>query len=150
LFGPTASVWGAGLSFAQPLFHGGALRAERKAAQAGYEASVAQYRQTVLNAFQNVADTLVALEQDAATLDASRTAADAARQSFEETRARRGLGAVSQPQALASEQRWQNARLNLIRSTATRMIDTATLFQAMGEKIVPGTGESATASVRAP
>lgn len=137
LFGPTASVWGAGLSFAQPLFHGGALRAERKAAQAGYDASVAQYRQTVLNAFQNVADTLVALEQDAATLDASRTAADAARQSFEETHARRQLGAVSQPQALASEQRWQSARLNLIRSTATRMIDTATLFQAMGEKLFP-------------
>jgi NodT family efflux transporter outer membrane factor (OMF) lipoprotein len=133
LFGSGSGIWTAGLSLAQPIFHGGALMAERRAAIANYDASVAQYKQAVLNAFQNVADALVALDQDAAALQAAQAASAAARQSFAENGARYKLGAVSYPATLASEQRMQNARLTEIQSTATRLIDTAALFQAMGE-----------------
>ena len=140
LFGSGSGIWSAGLSLAQPIFHGGALMAERKAAIANYDASVAQYKQAVLNAFQNVADSLVALDQDALALRAAQTASDAAKQSFAENGTRHQLGAVSYPATLASEQRMQNARLTEIQNMAARLVDTAALFQAMGEP--QGTGAS--------
>ena len=109
LFTGPAAVWGAGATLAQPVFHGGALRAKRRAAVANYDASVSQYQRTVLNAFQNVADSLTALSQDALALQAAHTAAATAQQSFSENTSRLALGAVSYPSTVASEQRWQNA-----------------------------------------
>ena len=144
LFASGSKIWSAGLLLTQPIFHGGALRAERKAAIADYQASIAQYRQAVLNAFHDVADTLVALEQDADALQAANAAADASRQSFEETQARRKLGAASYPAAVAREQRWQQARQSAIQATAARLVDTAALFQAMGGPAV--SSDAATSS----
>jgi len=132
LFTGPAMVWSAGATLAQPIFHGGALRAQRKAALASYDASVSQYQQTVLNAFQNVADTLTALSQDALALQAAQAASAAARASFTENGSRYQLGAVSYPMTVASEQRWQSATLSEIQDTASRLIDTAALFQSMG------------------
>jgi NodT family efflux transporter outer membrane factor (OMF) lipoprotein len=133
LFTGAGAIWSAGASLAQPIFHGGALRAQRKAAIANYDASVAQYKQTVLNAFQNVADSLTALNQDALALQASQAASAAAGQSFTDTGSRYQLGAVSYPTTIVSEQRWQNAKLSEIQSRANRLVDTAALFQAMGD-----------------
>jgi NodT family efflux transporter outer membrane factor (OMF) lipoprotein len=132
LFTGPATVWSAGATLAQPLFHGGALRAQRKAAVANYDASVAQYQQTVLNAFQNVADVLTALNQDALALQAAQLGSAAAHTSFTENQSRYQLGGVSYPMTVASEQRWQAATLSEIQDTASRLIDTAALFQAMG------------------
>jgi NodT family efflux transporter outer membrane factor (OMF) lipoprotein len=132
LFTGPATVWSAGATLAQPIFHGRALLAQRKAAVANFDASVAHYQQTVLNAFQNVADSLTALNQDALALQAAQVAAAAAHQSFTENDSRYRLGAVSYPMSVASEQRWQNATLSEIQDTASRLIDTAALFQAMG------------------
>ena len=120
---------------AQPIFRGGALLAQRKAAVANYDASVAQYQQTVLNAFQNVADSLTALNQDALALQAAQVASAAARASFTENDSRYRLGALSYPMTVASEQRWQSATLSEIQDTASRLIDTAALFQALGGSI---------------
>lgn len=133
LFTGASTIWGATASLTQPIFHGGALWAQRKAAIASYDASLAQYRQTVLGAFQNVADTLTALEQDALALQAAQRGADAAKQSFDDARSRYRLGAASYPLTLAGEQRWQNARVQQIQATGQRLVDTAALFQAMGE-----------------
>ena len=132
LFTPQTAVWSAGAMLTQPIFHGGALLAQRKAAAANYDASLAQYRQTVLNAFQNVADTLTALNQDALALQSAQLAAAAAQQSFSENHSRYQLGAVSYPASLASEQRWRSATLSELQDSAARLIDTAALFQAMG------------------
>ena len=54
-------AWSYGLSLAQTLFNGGLTDAQVAAARAAYEASVATYRQTVLTAFQQVEDNLVAI-----------------------------------------------------------------------------------------
>jgi NodT family efflux transporter outer membrane factor (OMF) lipoprotein len=132
LFTSAGSVWSAGLSLAQPIFHGGELIAKRKAAIEDYDAAIANYQQTVLNAFQNVADTLTALNQDAATLQAAQIAAKAAQQTFANADARYRLGGTSYPTMVQSEQHWQNARLTEIQARASRLADTAALFQAMG------------------
>ncbi|NVI08083.1 efflux transporter outer membrane subunit [Paraburkholderia youngii] len=126
------AIWSIGASLSQPLFHGGALLAQRRAAQHTYEASVSQYKQTVLAAFQNVADTLASLEHDAQSLDAANIAARSAQGVFNETSARYRLGSLPVAATRSSEQQWRNAQLDEIRYTSARLTDTAALLQAMG------------------
>ncbi|RQR56884.1 RND transporter [Burkholderia sp. Bp9126] len=126
------AIWSVGASLSQPIFHGGALLAQRRAAKASYEAAVDQYKQAVLGAFQNVADSLAALEHDAQALDASGRAALAARGAFDDTAARVRLGALPPSASRASELQYRNARLDEIRATGARLADTARLYQAMG------------------
>jgi NodT family efflux transporter outer membrane factor (OMF) lipoprotein len=62
LFTLPSSLWAVGAALAQPLVSGGRIRAGVDFATAGYQDSVAQYRQTVLTAFQEVEDALAGLE----------------------------------------------------------------------------------------
>ncbi len=78
LFTSTSGFWSLGANLSAPLFHGGTLWFQRKAAIEGYQQSLANYRQTVLSAFAQVADTLRALEHDAETLQAQAQALEAA------------------------------------------------------------------------
>lgn len=125
-------MWGIGSSLTQPLFHGGALRAKQRAAHDAFLAAQDNYRQTVLNAFQNVADSLSALTQDADTVQAAGNARKYSERSWHDAQRRLALGAIAPGTARASEKQFHNARLNEIRATAARLADTATLFQAMG------------------
>ncbi|MGU7784863.1 efflux transporter outer membrane subunit [Burkholderia sp. PU8-34] len=137
------AIWSVGASLSQPIFHGGALLAQRRAAKETYAAAVDQYKQTVLGAFQNVADSLAALEHDAQALDASGRAASAARGAYDDTAARVRLGALPPSSSRASELQYRNARLDEIRATGARLADTARLYQAMGTP--PGDAASAPA-----
>jgi len=86
----------------------------------------------VLTAFQNVADTLVALQRDAETLKATSAAADSAKTSLELSRLRHKDGYDSPLAVLNAEQAYNQARLNLVQAQASRYADTAALFQALG------------------
>lgn len=126
------ALWAIGASLSQPIFHGGALLAQRRAALQSYDAANDTYKQTVLTAFRDVADRLAALEHDAQALDAASTSARTAQGVYEDTNARYKLGAVPWYAVRQSEQQWRNARLDEIRYRGTRLADTAALFQAMG------------------
>ncbi|QGZ61421.1 efflux transporter outer membrane subunit [Paraburkholderia acidisoli] len=126
------ALWAIGASLTQPIFHGGALVAQRRAALQSYEAANDTYRQTVLTAFQDVADRLAALDHDAQALDAASTSAGTAQGVYDDTQARYRLGAVPLYAVRQSEQQWRNARLDEVRYRGTRLTDTAALFQAMG------------------
>jgi NodT family efflux transporter outer membrane factor (OMF) lipoprotein len=126
------AIWGVGASLSQPLFHGGALLAQKRAAQASYEAAVAQYKQTVLTALRNVADSLAALEQDNQALSFADTASRTSMSVFTDSTARARLGAIPPSAVRASERQYRNARLDAIRYESARLSDTALLFQAMG------------------
>ncbi len=95
LFSSGTNIWSIGAGLVQPIFRGGELSAKRRAAIAAYDQAEAQYRETVLQAFQNVADVLRALEKDAETLKAQSDAEAAARESLEMARDQFELGAVS-------------------------------------------------------
>jgi NodT family efflux transporter outer membrane factor (OMF) lipoprotein len=125
-------IWSLGASVSQPIFHAGALLAKRRAAKYDYEAAVDQYKQSVLTAFQDVADTLAALEHDAQTLDAANRSASAAQIVSDDTAARVRLGALPPTSARSAEQQYRNAQLDEIRAKGARLADTARLFQAMG------------------
>jgi NodT family efflux transporter outer membrane factor (OMF) lipoprotein len=126
------SLWSVAGSLTQPLFHGGALLAQRRAATQTYEAAVDQYKQTVLTAFRNVADTLASLEADNTALLHADNASAAAEQIYRDTAARVRLGAVPISAARAREQQYWNAYLTTVRATGARLSDTALLFYAMG------------------
>jgi NodT family efflux transporter outer membrane factor (OMF) lipoprotein len=130
---PAGGIWSVAGALTQPLFHGGALQARRRQAQATYEASVSTYKKTVLSAFQNVADTLAALEEDANTVTQTQRAEVAAHESSTDTESRYKLGATAFYATLTAGQQYQNAHIQYVRSRGSRLADTATLFDSMGE-----------------
>ena len=106
--------------------------APQGAARAAYTQAAEQYRATVLTAFQNVADSLTALDQDARTLKASAAAAEAARTTLELSRLQYRHGYAAYLAVLSAEQGYQQARIALVQAEASRFADTAALFQALG------------------
>ncbi|MHB9116756.1 MAG: efflux transporter outer membrane subunit [Burkholderiales bacterium] len=132
LFSGPAAAWSLGAGMLQPIFHGGALNHQRKAALAAYDQAEAQYRSTVLKAFQDVADVLQALEFDAQTLKAQSEAEQSAAASLELAQKQFQAGAVSFLVLLNAERAQQQARIGLIQAQAARYADTAALFQALG------------------
>ncbi|CAB3793220.1 efflux transporter outer membrane subunit [Pararobbsia alpina] len=126
------NIWNAGLTLTQPIFHGGELRAKKRSAQAAYDAALADYQQTVLQALQQVADALKALENDAQALQARNEATQQAQASLNIAHAQYLAGGVSQFSLLdAQRQAWQSA-LDRTRAQADRFADTAALFQSLG------------------
>lgn len=132
LFNGNSTIWSLGANVLYPVFHGGTLTAQRDAAIAVYERAAAQYRVTVLQAFQNVADVLRALDFDAHLLKAqSDTAADALA-SLDLTQKQFQVGAVSYLLLLNAERQYHQTRIALVQAQAARLADTAALFQALG------------------
>ena len=132
LFSTGTSVWSLGAGVLQPIFHGGELTAKRRAAIAAFDAAEAQYRATVVQAFQGVADVLRALEQDALTLKAQAAAETAAHDSLDLSRKQFEIGAASYLTLLNAERQHKQAQLALVQAQAVRLADTAALFQALG------------------
>jgi len=116
----------------QPIFQGGTLLHRERAARAAYVQAEEQYRSTVLTAFQNVADTLHALEQDADALKAAVASRDAAKVTLDLTSRQMQVGYVSYLTLLNAEQSYQQAVINLVQAQSNRYADTAALFQALG------------------
>jgi len=119
-------------SLTAPLFDGGTLRAQKRAAIDAMQATAANYQQTVLTAFGQVADSLEALDHDAEQLDAQAHAQSAARENVDLTRRSYNEGNVGVLQVLDAERLYQNARLGYVRAQAQRYMDTVQLFLALG------------------
>lgn len=132
LFTPQYGFWSFGSSLSQTLFDAGALLHKRRAADAALDQAAAQYRATVVLAFQNVADSLRALQSDAEALQATAAANRAAIRTFELARRQYGLGTISQVTLLNAEQSLQQTELALVQAQANRYADTAGLFQSLG------------------
>jgi NodT family efflux transporter outer membrane factor (OMF) lipoprotein len=132
MFAPGGPFWTLIGSVSQTVFDGGTLlHRERAADEALYQAA-AQYRSTVITAYQNVADTLHVLVSDADALAAADEADRAARKTLDLTRTQMQVGYVNYLTLLSAEQAYQQAELSLIQARAMRFGDTAALFQALG------------------
>jgi len=124
--------WSVSGNVAQTLFAGGTLLHRKRAAIAAFDEAAAQYKSTVITAFQNVADSLRALQYDADALKAQLAAERAALQSLEFARKGLELGSVSYLVVLTAQQAYQQAVINLAQARANRFADTVALFQALG------------------
>lgn len=132
VFKTGTGFWGIGADIAAPIFHGGSLLHQERAAKAAYVQASEQYRSTVLTAFQNVADTLAALQHDAEGLQAASSAAQAAKLTLDLSQRQYKDGYAGYLSLLGAEQGYQQARIALVQAQASRYADTAALFQALG------------------
>jgi len=125
-------AWSVSAGLFQPIFHGGALRAQKRGAEAALDQALADYRQTVLVAFANVADSLDAIRFDGQALRAEQDSEAAAARSLELAKAQYRIGAASYLQILDATRTWNLARMGLIRARAARLSDTTALYAALG------------------
>ena len=132
LFSPGSNVFSLIGSLTQPIFKGGQLKHQRRAAVAAAQEAAANYQSTVITAFENVSDTLYALQADADALAAQTIAASTAAGSSTLVQAQYKSGGASFVQVLSAEQTQQNAAVALVKARAQRFADTAALFQALG------------------
>jgi NodT family efflux transporter outer membrane factor (OMF) lipoprotein len=132
LFDSQSNAWSIIAGLTAPIFDGGALRAEKRAAVDAMHASAASYEQTVLEAFAQVADLLEGLDHDAEQLDAQDHAQQAAQSSLDLARISYKEGSAGVLQVLDAERSYQHARLGYVRAVAQRYLDTVQLFLALG------------------
>lgn len=132
LFKPANVIWSYGAQLVQPIFQGGTLSARRCAAIATFEQTTELYRATVLQAFQNVADSLRAIETDARLLRMQRAAEKAASESLNLTTQQLKFGAVDYTFLLNAQRQYHLALIARIRAQELRYSDTVALFQALG------------------
>jgi len=132
MFAGGAGFWDLGASVAQPIFEGGTLLHQQRAARDTYMQAADQYRSTVITAFQNVADTLNALEHDGDAVRTASAAADAAKVTLGLTQQQWQTGYTNYQALLGAEQAYDQTTIALIQAQASRYSDTAALFQALG------------------
>jgi hypothetical protein len=132
LFAPAGRAWSVGAGLAAPLFHGGTLLNQRRAAQDAYDEADATYRQVVLAAFSQVADTLRALANDATALDAQARAMAAARDALKLTQAGYDAGIAGYVQLLVADVQYHQTRIAWLQTVAQRLQDTVAFYVALG------------------
>ena len=132
MFNSINNAYALAANLTQPIFNGGQLSAERRAAIDNYKASLAIYRQTILTAFGDVADRLQALSNDADRLHAQTAAADTASQSLDLARRSYEAGNSGILDVIDAERRNAQAQLGLARARAQRLMDTVQLYLALG------------------
>jgi NodT family efflux transporter outer membrane factor (OMF) lipoprotein len=132
LFSPGTIAWSLAGQVVQTIFDGGSLLHDKRAAEAGFDQAAAQYRSTVLSSFQDVADTLHAIQYDADTLKAQLAAERAAQRSLGIARSQYQAGATTYTTVLTAQTALLNARISRIQAQALRLSDTAALYQALG------------------
>ena len=132
LFDPSGLVWSIAGGLTQPIFDGGLRQAQRRAALADFKASAADYQQTVLLSFGQVANVLQALTHDADLLASQQRALELASESARLQRINYGAGGVGLIDLLDAQRQYQQARLGYVQAQAQRYQDTVELLVAMG------------------
>lgn len=148
LFKASSVAWSVGASVAQPLFEGGALIHRKRAAQAALDQAVAQYRATVLVAFQNVADALEAARNDADQHVATVRQEAAAQRALQIAQRQRELGDISGLTLLAAQSAYWQAAVARVQAAASRWADVAAAYQAFGGSVDVADPAAASAASR--
>ena len=132
LFGAQTTAWSVAASIASPVFDAGSLYHSREAKIAVFDQAEAKYRSTVLLAFQNVADSLRAIEADAAMLRAEVEAEKVSSDSLRISQAQFKAGSTTYLSVLNAQQTLLIARTSRVKAQASRYGDTVALFQSLG------------------
>ncbi len=132
LFGAGNEFWSVGAGLTQPIFDGGTLLHRKRAAEAALDQASASYRSMVLKAFQEVADTLAAIENDALAAKSAEAAEMAAQKSLSLAKDQEAAGQVGRLAVLNAETAYLQARIAAVTARTNRIADSAVLFQALG------------------
>jgi NodT family efflux transporter outer membrane factor (OMF) lipoprotein len=132
LFPANGKAWGVGADVSAPLFEGGTLWFKRKAAIDDYQQAIALYHQTVLQAFEQVADTLRALDHDAEVLLAQDEALATAAEALHLIQVNYESGIATYLDLLLADSQYHQAKIADLEAIAVRYQDTVALFAALG------------------
>jgi NodT family efflux transporter outer membrane factor (OMF) lipoprotein len=132
LFNASSSAWSLIAGLTQPLFDGGTLRAQRRAALDALQASAARYQQVVLDSFGQVADLLDALDHDAQLVAAQAAARDTSDAGLQLARESYQAGNSGVLQVLDAQRLRQRAQLGLLEAQSRQYLDTIQLLLAVG------------------
>jgi NodT family efflux transporter outer membrane factor (OMF) lipoprotein len=132
LFQSVNNLWNVGANLAQPIYAGGQLEAQRQAAVEAYQAQLATYRQTVIAAFGQVADSLRALEHDAELLADSKKALDISASSLALQRSSYQVGKTSLLQLLTAERAYAQAKQSTATAEAQQLQDVVQFYLCLG------------------
>ncbi|HEY2178339.1 MAG TPA: efflux transporter outer membrane subunit, partial [Caulobacteraceae bacterium] len=130
LFGYGASGWNIGPSLTVPIFNGGKLRADKRAAEAQAQASLAQYKETVLTAFVQVSDVMSALAHDDERIAALATSEAVAEHALSDARKAYSLGGGPLSAIDNAQVQVDRARLDLVAARGQRLMDVVGLYAA--------------------
>lgn len=130
LFNYASSGWNLLSGVSAPVFHGGALKAERQAAEAEARASLARYQQTVLRAFVQVSDVLSNLASDQRSIEALQRATDAAAANARDAQTAYRLGGGSLLNVIDAQRTLARTRRSLAQAQGQRMSDIVQLYAA--------------------
>lgn len=141
MFAAGNPVWSLGAGLLAPIFNGGTLKARESAAEAELRASAAQYRGTVLSAFQDVANSLYALDSGERALTTSEQSEQTSQTTWQLTNSQFHNGYVAKPALLAAEQSYLQARAATVQSRGTQYGNAVALFQSLGGGVIGGDEE---------
>ncbi len=124
--------WSLGANVLAPVFHGGTLANQQRAAIEAYHQSLASYRETVLTALGDVANALRALEHDAETLDAQALALASSTDALKLIEINYKSGVANYLQVLVANGQYYQAMIGHLQAQTQRLQDTVALFVALG------------------
>jgi NodT family efflux transporter outer membrane factor (OMF) lipoprotein len=132
LFHQFNTLWGLGGSLTQPIFKGGALRAQVRAARDAFKSEAATYEAVVLEAIGQVADDLWALQYDAQILTVDRHSMDVALEALKLQQQSYSVGTTTVLNLIAAERAYAQARLSYVSAQVQQFTDSASLLTALG------------------
>jgi NodT family efflux transporter outer membrane factor (OMF) lipoprotein len=132
LFSSPSRVWSIGPSISQTVFDGGLYRAELHQYVATYNADVANYRQTILTAFQQVEDDLLATRVYSQQINRQKEVVDSAKQSVELEKQRYDAGVDPLADVLSEQNTLLSSQETLVSLQVEEMLSSVQLIQALG------------------
>jgi NodT family efflux transporter outer membrane factor (OMF) lipoprotein len=132
LFHQFDTLWGAEGSLTQPIFKGGALRAQVRAARDAFAAEAATYRVVVLEALWQVSDDLWALQYDAQILTVDRHSMDVAFEALKLQQQSYSVGTTTALNLIAAQRTYAQARLSYVSARVQQFTDSVSLLTALG------------------
>jgi multidrug efflux system outer membrane protein len=128
----SSTFWAVGANLAESIFTGGARRAQVQFAQAGYDASVASYRQAVLGVFQEVQDDVNGLGVLSEAQQSQQKAVDAARRALDISKDRYTGGLVSYLDVVTAQQNLLTNEQEMALIQGQRLVTSVLLVKALG------------------
>ncbi|MDB5397227.1 MAG: transporter [Rhodospirillales bacterium] len=132
LLGPASLLYSLAASVSQPIFSGGSLEGQLQFSQAFYDELLQDYRKSVISAFQNVEDALVATQQTAEQEQRQQAAVDTARRAFQIAQAQLRVGTIDVLTLLNTETALFTSETTLVQVRAARLDAIVSLFNALG------------------
>ncbi len=132
IIGAYTGFWAIGVNVAETVFNGGRRRAQVDFAKSGYAASVASYRQTVLNAFQEAEDSLSGLTILAQAAETQQLSVSAAERALKIAKDRYTGGLVTYLDVINAEQTLLDSQRLATQIQGQRLVTSVTLVKALG------------------